>query len=49
MVRWATQISERRGNFIAVVALARKMATVMFALWRDKTNYCPLKAAVPLM
>jgi transposase len=49
MVRWATQISERRGKFIAVVALARKMATVMFALWRDKTNYCPLKAAVPPM
>jgi len=45
MVRWATQIEERRGKFIAVVALARKMASVMYALWRDKTNYCPLKAA----
>jgi transposase len=47
MVRWATEIRERRGKFIAVVALARKMAGVMYALWRDQTNYCPLKAALP--
>jgi transposase len=48
MVRWATKIAERRGKCIAVVALARKMASVMFALWRDRTNYCPLKAALPM-
>lgn len=47
MVRWATAIGERRGKFIAVVALARKMATVMFAMWRDSTNYNSLKASVP--
>lgn len=47
MVRWATAIRERRGKFIAVVALARKMASVMFALWRDSTNYNPLKASLP--
>lgn len=47
MVRWATRVAERRGKFIAVVALARKMAGVMYALWRDNTNYCPLKAALP--
>jgi transposase len=46
MVRWATRIKERRGKFIAVVALARKMAGVLFALWRDSTNYNPLKAAL---
>jgi transposase len=47
MVRWATRISERRGKFIAIVALARKMAAVMFALWRDSTNYNPLKTSSP--
>jgi transposase len=47
MVKWATRIAERRGKFIAVVALARKMAGVMFALWRDSTSYCPLRAALP--
>lgn len=46
MVRWATKIEERRGKHIAVVALARKMAGVMFALWRDQTNYSPLKGAM---
>ena len=46
MVRWATRIEKRRGKHIAVVALARKMAGVMFALWRDQTNYSPLQAAI---
>jgi transposase len=45
MVRWATQLADRRGKFIAVVALARKMATTMYAMWRDRTNYNPLHAA----
>jgi hypothetical protein len=27
-------------------ALARKIAGVLFAMWRDKTNYSPLKGAV---
>lgn len=39
MVRWARQIAERRGVQIAVVALARKLAGVMYALWRDQTSY----------
>lgn len=39
MARWATQIAERRGRFIAVVALARKMAGILFAMWRDGTDY----------
>ena len=47
MVRWAAQIAERRGKFIAIVALARKMAGVMFALWRDGTSYQSFKAALP--
>jgi transposase len=39
MVRWAQQIAERRGKQIAIVALARKIAGVLFALWRDGTTY----------
>lgn len=44
MVRWAKQIATRRGDPIAVVALARKMSTVMYALWRDQTSYQPRRA-----
>ena len=36
---WALQVRERRGVKIAVTALARKLSTVMFALWRDGTEY----------
>ena len=39
MVAWAAQIAARRGKFIAVVALARKIAGILFALWRDGTSY----------
>ena len=39
MVTWARRIAERRSKFVAIVALARKMAGVLFALWRDGTTY----------
>lgn len=42
MVKWATQIAERRGNAIAAVALARKLAGILFALWRDGSTYSVL-------
>lgn len=45
MVRWAKQIADRRGKFIAIVALARKMAGILYALWRDQTSYRAEKAA----
>jgi transposase len=45
MVGWATQIAARRGVFIAIVALARKMAGILFAMWRDGTTYRPSKSA----
>ena len=47
MVKWATQIAERRGKYIAIVALARKMAGILFALWRDKTSYRSERSAQP--
>jgi len=39
MTLWAMKIAERRGRFIAVVALARKLAGILFAMWRDGTPY----------
>jgi transposase len=42
IVKWAGQIAERRGNQIASVALARKLAGILFAIWRDGTTYLPL-------
>jgi transposase len=39
MVRWALQIAARRGTHIAIVALARKLAGILFAIWRDGTTY----------
>jgi transposase len=47
MVMWATQIALRRGRFIAVVALARKMAGILFAMWRDGTSYRASRTAEP--
>jgi len=35
------RIEHRRGRHVAVVALARKLAGILFALWRDGTTYHP--------
>jgi transposase len=32
---WAHQLAARRGRKIAVVALARRLARILFAMWRD--------------
>jgi transposase len=39
--QWAAQIEQRRGKFIATVAVARKLAGILFALWRDGSSYAP--------
>lgn len=39
--RWALAIAARRGKRIAVVALARRLAGVLWAMWRDGTAYEP--------
>ena len=41
LVLWATELEKRRGKKIAISSLARKLATVMFVLWRDGTTYEP--------
>ena len=37
--RWATGIAARRGKKIAVVALARRLAGLLYAMLRDGTTY----------
>jgi transposase len=39
--QWAAQIEQRRGKFVATVAVARKLAGILFALWRDGSSYEP--------
>jgi len=36
---WALEVEKRRGSRIATVALARKLAGILYALWRDGTTY----------
>jgi transposase len=38
--RWAHALAERRGRRIAVVALARRLSRILFAMWRDAQNFC---------
>jgi transposase len=40
---WAQRVAARRGKGIAVVALARRLAGILFALWRDGTTFDPLR------
>lgn len=39
MLTWARTLAARKHKFIAVVALARKLAGILFAIWRDGTAY----------
>jgi transposase len=36
---WATKVRQRRGACVAVVALARKLAGILYAMWRDGTRF----------
>ena len=36
---WAERIAARRGRSIAAVALARRLAGILYAMWRDGTAY----------
>jgi len=36
---WADGIARRRGSHVAAVALARRLAGILFAMWRDQTEY----------
>ena len=43
--RWALAVAERRGKRVAVIALARRLAGVLWAMWRDDTVYEPERVA----
>jgi len=36
---WTLQIAQRRGKRVAVVALARRLAGILYAMWRDEVAY----------
>jgi transposase len=42
---WADQLALRRGRRIAVVALARRLSRILFAIWRDGTTFDVTKFA----
>jgi len=40
---WATQLATRRGRRVAVVAMARRLAGILYAMWRDGADFDPRK------
>jgi transposase len=44
---WGLKIAARRGNRIAAVALARRLAGILYAMWRDNAPYNATKLRVP--
>lgn len=39
--RWAQRIALRRGMKVAIVAMARRLAGILYAMWRDGTTFAP--------
>lgn len=39
--KWTARIRSRRGGKIATVALARRLAGILYAMWRDSSSYDP--------
>jgi len=42
---WVERLAARRGRRIAVVALARRLARILYAMWRDGSDYRPVPTA----
>lgn len=42
---WVERVAARRGKRIAVVALARRLSRILFAIWRDGTTFDPTTLA----
>jgi transposase len=36
---WVTRLADRRGKRVAIVALARRLSRILYAMWRDGTEY----------
>lgn len=43
---WAHALAHRRGRYVAITALARRLARILFALWRDGAEFTPRRVAV---
>jgi transposase len=41
---WARRLGERRGKRIAIVAVARRLARMLWAMWRDGCNFDPARS-----
>ena len=39
--RWGHEIAKRRGKCVAAIAVARRLAGILWAMWRDNTPYNP--------
>jgi transposase len=48
LTRWFQAVAARRGKKIAIVALARKMAGILYAMWRDQQPYDVHRAVAAL-
>jgi transposase len=46
--RWAQGVIERRGKRVGVVALARRMAGMLWAMWRDGSVYVAARVGVAI-
>lgn len=44
---WTNRIAPRRGKRIAAVALARKLAGILFAMWRDGIDFGKKSLGIP--
>lgn len=42
---WGEQVARRRGKRIAAVALARRLAGILYAMWRDGEEYHPRRTS----
>lgn len=47
MVVWAKEVAKRRGRRIAITALARKLAGILYAVWQSEKPYDPKRGATP--
>ena len=36
---WVERLADRRGRRVAVVALARRLSRILYAMWRDECDY----------
>lgn len=45
LTQWGKKIMERRGKAVGVTAMCRKLAGILYAMWRDGADYDPSRGA----